>query len=278
VETEEQFRLALKESTFDIIVCDYHLPTFNGGAALMILEALDLDTPFILVSGKFSEEEKDKAFFTKGVSDFVSKDRLTRLRSIVQRELRLSAAYDQTLQSWANALELRDRETKGHSERVVGLTVRLAHKIGVDETEIIHYKRGALLHDIGKMAIPDAILLKPDRLTEDEFAKIKEHPQIAYDLLQPIRFLRKSLDIPYCHHEKFDGSGYPRGLKGSEIPLSARIFAIVDVFDALTSNRPYHLWVSSRVALETIQFQAGRHFDPAIVDEFVRMVNNGGSR
>ncbi|MDR7401196.1 MAG: GAF domain-containing protein [Armatimonadota bacterium] len=186
--------------------------------------------------------------------------------------LDLRLAYETTLEGWSRALDLRDRETEGHTQRVADLTVRLARALGVPEEEIVHIRRGALLHDIGKMGIPDAILLKPGPLTEDEWAVMRRHPDLARQLLWPIAYLRPALDIPYCHHERWDGTGYPRGLRGGEIPLAARIFAVVDVWDALRSDRPYRpAWPAER-ALQYIREQAGRQFDPEVVRAFVQMM------
>jgi PAS domain S-box-containing protein len=183
----------------------------------------------------------------------------------------LTIAYDATLEGWARALDLRDRETEGHSQRVTAMTVCLAHAMGISEAEIVHVRRGALLHDIGKIGIPDAILLKPGPLTDEERAVMCQHPYYAYTMLAPIAYLRPALDIPYCHHEKWDGSGYPRGLKGEEIPLAARIFAVVDVWDALRSDRPYrNAWPEEKV-VSYIEDQAGHHFDPQVVDVFLRL-------
>jgi putative two-component system response regulator len=184
----------------------------------------------------------------------------------------LLAAYDATILGWSNALDLRDKETEGHSQRVTNLSEKLARMMNVSETDLIHMRRGALLHDIGKLGIPDAILLKPAQLTSEEWAIMRKHPQYAYDMIYPIEYLRASLDIPYCHHEKWDGSGYPRGLKGEEIPLAARIFAIMDVWDALTSDRPYRPAWDKEKAMEYIREQSGQHFDPQILELFNGMI------
>ena len=184
----------------------------------------------------------------------------------------LTEAYDTTLEGWSTALDLRDKETEGHTQRVTGMTVRLAERMGVGPGELVQVRRGALLHDIGKMGIPDRILLKPDALTDDEWALMHMHPTYAWQMLKPIAYLERALDIPYCHHEKWDGSGYPRGLKGEEIPLSARIFCIVDVYDALTSDRPYRpAWPHDK-ALEHIRRLSGTHFEPSVVQAFLQMV------
>lgn len=185
----------------------------------------------------------------------------------------LILAYDRTLEGWARALELRDKETEGHSKRVTELTLRLARQLGMKPDELVHVRRGTTLHDIGKMGIPDSILLKTGSLTEEERQIMHQHPLYAYNLLSSIPFLEKALDIPYCHHEKWDGTGYPRGLKGEQIPLPARIFALVDVWDALMSDRPYRpAWPRDR-ALAYLRQQAGLHFDPAVVEAFLEMVN-----
>jgi len=183
----------------------------------------------------------------------------------------LEEAYQATLEGWVSALDMRDKETEGHTQRVTVLTQRLAKTMGVNDDEMVHITRGALLHDIGKMAIPDGILLKPGALTDDERELIKQHPVYAYDMLRRIEFLLPAIDIPYCHHEKWDGSGYPRGLKGEEIPFAARIFPVIDVWDALTSDRPYRKGLPHDEVRERIKADAGKHFDPQVVDAFLQM-------
>ncbi len=183
--------------------------------------------------------------------------------------IEIITAYDATIEGWSRALDLRDKETEGHSQRVTELTVRIANAMGVKEAEQAHIRRGALLHDIGKMGIPDSILLKPGPLNEEEWEIMRRHPVFAYEMLSPIEYLRPALDIPYCHHEKVDGTGYPRGLKGEQIPLSARIFAVVDIFDALSSDRPYRpAWVRERV-LEHLRSLECTHLDPHVVELFL---------
>lgn len=191
-----------------------------------------------------------------------------------QTNLELTLAYDETIAGWSRALDLRDKETEGHTQRVTDSTERLARAIGLRDQEIVHIRRGALLHDIGKMAIPDSILLKPGPLTEAEWDIMRRHPQYAYDLLAPIAYLQPALDIPYCHHEKWDGSGYPRGLKGEQIPIAARIFAVIDVWDALRSDRPYRAaWPDARV-IEHIRMLSGSHFDPRVVTLFSQILQS----
>jgi putative nucleotidyltransferase with HDIG domain len=183
----------------------------------------------------------------------------------------LEKAYQATLEGWVRALDLRDKETEGHTQRVTILTQRLARSMGVDGEALVNITRGALLHDIGKMAIPDGILLKPGQLTDDERTLIQKHPVYAYEMLSPIAFLVPAIDIPYCHHEKWDGSGYPRGLRGKDIPFAARIFPVVDVWDALTSNRPYRKALPQYEVRQRIKNDSGKHFDPVVVDAFMEM-------
>ncbi len=188
--------------------------------------------------------------------------------------LELTMAYDATIEGWSQALELRDEETQGHSRRVMELTLQLAEVLGLPDRQMRDMRRGVLLHDIGKMGIPDAILHKPGPLTADEWGSMRQHPQYAYDMLSPIAYLRNSLDIPYAHHERWDGSGYPRGLRGETIPMAARIFSIVDVYDALMSDRPYRdAWPEAKV-LKYIASQSGKHFDPRVVDAFLKLIRS----
>ena len=202
-------------------------------------------------------------------------DAIANLLERKRAEEHLAEAYDTTLEGWAKALELRDKETEGHSRRVTETTLAVARAMQFDDAELIHIRRGAILHDIGKMGIPDDILRKKGPLTEEERIVVQRHPKTAYDLLKPISYLEKAMMIPYCHHEKWDGSGYPRGLKGEEIPLEARIFAVVDVWDALSSDRPYRkAWPQERVAAYVVA-ESGKHFDPQVVDAFLRMMEKG---
>jgi PAS domain S-box-containing protein len=189
-----------------------------------------------------------------------------------QSNAELNLTFDATLEGWARALELRDFETAGHSNSVVEETLNLSRIMGVSVEDLDNIKRGALLHDIGKMGIPDSILLKPGPLTDEEWVIMRKHPIYAYQLLGGIPFLQHALDIPYCHHEKWDGTGYPRGLKAEEIPLSARIFAVVDVWDALIGPRPYRKegWSEQRIAKYLIE-QSDKHFDPTVVQAFLKL-------
>jgi len=201
-------------------------------------------------------------------------DNTSLLEDLHKSNMELTLAYDTTLEGWSRALDLRDHETEGHTRRVVDMTVRIAQELGLSDEEIIPIRRGALLHDIGKMGTPDNILNKPGPLTDEEWQVMRQHPVLAHELLYPILHLRPALDIPYCHHERWDGSGYPRGLKDEEIPLAARIFSVVDVWDALTSDRPYRKAWSAKKALDYIKGQRGSYFDPAIVDIFLSLIKN----
>ena len=183
----------------------------------------------------------------------------------------LQEAYQATLEGWVQALDMRDKETEGHTQRVTILTERLARTMGVVGVDLLNLTRGALLHDIGKMAIPDGILLKPGKLTDEERMLIQKHPVYAYDMLKRIDFLLPAIDIPYCHHEKWDGSGYPRGLKREEIPFAARIFPVIDVWDALISDRPYRKGIPKDEVREHIKTDSGKHFDPQVVEAFLAL-------
>ena len=196
-----------------------------------------------------------------------------RLRDDLQRSnIDLISAYDATIEGWSRAMDLRDKETEGHTLRVTEMTLDLVRAMNISKSELTHVRRGALLHDIGKLGVPDKILLNPDKLTDEEWKVMHDHPTYAYEMLSSITYLKSSLDIPYCHHEKWDGSGYPRGLKGEQIPLAARIFAIVDVWDAITSDRPYRPAWSKEKAMGYIQEQSGKHFDPEVVGAFLSMM------
>ncbi len=298
VDTEAAFRDALNTFQPLLILSDYSLPSFDGLSALAIARQECPHTPFIFVSGAMGEEIAIETL-KNGATDYVLKNRLSRLVPSVLRALRetkerterrlaelkirhlnselqeahqeLLQSYDTTLEGWSRLLDLRDKGTEGHSIRVRDLTVRFARTLGYNEEQLIHIGRGALLHDIGKMGIPDNILLKPAELTPEEREIMKRHPQYAYNMLSPISFLSPAIEIPYCHHEKWDGTGYPRGLKGEQIPQAARIFSIVDVWDALRSDRPYHKgWPEEKVR-EHIRSLKGTHFDPALADAFLKM-------
>ena len=219
---------------------------------------------------KMSPDEEWYSFLdTFAAQAAIAINKASLFTELQESNIELVKAYDTTIEGWARALDYRDKETEGHSRRVTDLTEVIARVMGINGDELLHIKRGALLHDIGKMGVPDRILHKQDSLDPDERAVIERHPDIAYNLLSPITFLRPTIDVPYCHHEKWDGSGYPRGLKGEEIPLGARIFAVVDVWDALRSDRPYRLAWPEEKTIEYIKSIAGSHFDPKVVDIFI---------
>jgi PAS domain S-box-containing protein/putative nucleotidyltransferase with HDIG domain len=221
----------------------------------------------------FSPDEEWAGFLgTLAGQAAIAIDSATLLADLQRSNLELAQAYDTTLEGWAAALEMRDYETHGHSRRVADLTLRLAEAMGVDVEDLVHLRRGALLHDIGKMGIADAILRKPGSLNEDEWRIMRRHPEMAYELLGSIPFLKRSLEIPYCHHEHWDGSGYPRGLKGEQIPLAARIFTLIDVWDALLSDRPYRAAWTQEKAAAYLHEQSGKLFDPRIVEAFFKLV------
>lgn len=298
VETAATMRAALARQPWDLVISDHSAPQFDSHGALALLTESGLDIPFIIVSGTIGEDAAVRAM-KAGASDYLVKGNLARLTAAIARELteaahrrarraaeqalreheqraalELAEAYEATLEGWARALDLRDRETEGHSRRVTDMTLRLAQRMGVSEAGRVHVRRGCLLHDIGKMGVPDSILLKPSPLTPDEWEIMRRHPTYAYEWLAPIAYLQPALEIPYCHHEKWDGSGYPRGLKGEEIPLSARLFAVIDIWDALRSDRPYRRAWPAEVALQHIVSLAGTHLDPAVVREFVELLKS----
>lgn len=203
----------------------------------------------------------------------IAVDNAILLSNLRRTNFDLRMAYDRTLEGWAKALELRDEETEGHSRRVTETTLRLASMVGIEEEEMIHIRRGAILHDIGKMGIEDSILLKSGPLTPEEWTKMKFHPEFARQLLEPIPYLRKAMDIPYCHHEWWNGEGYPRGIKGEEIPIAARVFSVVDVWDALSHDRPYRkAWAEQKI-IQYIQDLSGRQFDPNVVEKFLLLLS-----
>ena len=186
----------------------------------------------------------------------------------------LREAYERTIEGWVRALDLRDRETEGHTQRVTELTLKVARRLGFSDEDLVHIRRGALLHDMGKMAIPDEILQKPGPLNAAEWEKMHRHPEYAREMLSPIAYLHAALDIPFSHHERWDGSGYPRGLKGTDIPLIARLFAVVDVWDALSTDRPYRKRLPRQEVISYLKEKSGHLFDPELIPVFLSVVES----
>lgn len=282
-----------REHLPDVILLDIMMPDMDGFQVCEVIrtDGMLKEVPVLFVTALEDKEARIRGLEV-GADDFITKPfdiielrtrlrtitRLNRYRTLMKNRSELEMAnrqlleaYDATIQGWASALELRDHETRGHSLRVVEMTLELARQLGVPKHELEHYRRGALLHDIGKIGIPDAILHKTGPLNEAEWEITRQHPVWAYEFLSSVEFLKPALDIPYAHHEKWDGTGYPRGLRGEEIPLAARIFAIVDVWDALISDRPYRRALSEETALAFIRQQSGKHFDPEVVRVFLAM-------
>jgi len=296
LEMAENGTQAIERAKFlqpDVILLDVMMPGMDGFEVCRRIrnDPLVAEIPIIILTALDDRESMITAL-KSGADDFISKPfdryelrarligitRLNRYHKLVQERAKLVeankqllAAYEATIEGWSHAMDLRDRETEGHSRRVAELTVQLAKVYGMSEDELLHIHRGALLHDMGKIGIPDSILHKPDKLTDEEWGIMRKHPQIAYDMLHPIEYLRPALDIPFSHHEKWDGTGYPRGLKGEQIPLPARLFAVVDVWDALKSDRPYRpAWQKEDISAY-MQDQAGKHFDPQAIDLFFQL-------
>jgi putative two-component system response regulator len=278
----------------DIILLDVMMPGMDGfEVCRRIRSEKDIAEIPILILTALDDRESLMNGLDAGADDFITKppdryelrarllgiSRLNRYRKLLEERQNLESihqelllAYDKTIEGWSRAMDLRDKETEGHSRRVTQMTLKLARVFEITEEELSHIQRGALLHDIGKLGVPDSILFKPSSLDEGEWALMCQHPQMAYDMLHPIEYLRPALDIPLYHHEKWDGTGYPHGLKGEQIPLSARLFAIVDVWDALTSDRPYRRAWSREKTLAHIQEQSGKHFDPKVVEVFPKII------
>jgi putative two-component system response regulator len=294
---EEALALADRHQP-DLVLLDVMMPGMDGFEVCRRLRAATrtAEVPILMVTALDDRDSRMRGI-EAGADDFLSKptdrtelrarvrtitrlDRYRRLhderarREMALREAadQLAYAYDATLEGWARALDLRDHETEGHSRRVTELTIKLAARFGIAGEQLQQIRRGALLHDIGKIGIPDAILLKPGKLDPEEWEIMKRHPIYGRDLLAPIEFLQGALEIPFCHHERWDGSGYPQGLIGEAIPLAARIFAVVDVWDAITSDRPYHKAAPPEEAMAYLRSETGRHFDPMVVAAFEAMM------
>ncbi len=246
----------------------YAVPLIVKGEVKGVLELLHR-APLVL------DPEQQEFLEALASQAAIAIDNATLFDDIQRSHVDLMLAYDATLEGWARALDLRDRVTERHTERVTEITVNIARAMGVREEDIIHIRRGALLHDIGKIGIPDSILLKEGPLTEEERAVMRRHPVLAFEMLRHIAYLKPALDIPYCHHERWDGTGYPRGLAGEQIPLAARIFALADIWDAVFSaDRPYRRALSRSEACEHIRSLAGNQLDPKVVDTFLKLQNH----
>lgn len=254
----------LKDEGF---VTYYGVPLISKGEVKGVLEIFNR-------SPLYPNEEWLDFLETLASQAGIAIENTTLFNNLQTANLELSLAYDRTIEGWSRALELRDYETEGHTQRVTEMTLKLAERLGIKDKDLAHIRRGCILHDIGKMSISDIIFKKSEPLSKEEWEEMRRHPIIAHQLLSPIPYLRRALDIPYCHHERWDGEGYPRGLKGEQIPIAARIFAVVDVWDALQSDRPYRAAWSQEKAREYIREQAGAHFDPAVVDEFFKMIDS----
>ena len=256
------------KNLIDMKVKDYHaVPLETRGRILGVLETSD-------TMQIHRDSEWNDFLQTLAAQASLAIDVALMIDNLRESNRKIAKAYDQTLEVLAGTLEMRDMDTEEHSRRVTDLTVQLAKKMEVTEEELESIYRGALLHDIGKISIPDSVLLKKGPLTEEEWRIMRTHPVTAYEVLSQVEYLRPSLDIPYCHHERWDGSGYPRGLKGEEIPLAARIFAVVDVYDALTSDRPYRKAWSKEKTIEYLLENSGSQFDRHVVKEFLEILES----
>jgi len=296
------------EDPVHLILSDIEMPVENGLALLKKVKAHDDELDVVMVTGVIDASTAIKSI-RQGASDYVTKPfNLEEVQIVVERTIEkrrlilenrahqkhlevlvaqrtqqvlekkreverlyedLQESYESTLQALITALDFRDNETQGHSHRVVEYAVQVAERLNVKEPELSWIRRGAILHDVGKIGVSDAILRKPGKLDSDEWEEMRRHPEMGYHMLKRIRFLAPALDIVYCHQERFDGSGYPRQLKGDRIPLGARIFSVVDTFDAMTSDRPYRAALSIDTAREEIKNWSGRQFDPAVADAFL---------
>lgn len=274
----------------DVVLLDVMMPDLNGFEVCQRIRAdpLIAEVPIVLVTA-LDDRDSRLAGLSAGADDFLSKPfdraevrarvgtiaRLNRYRKLQTAGQAVLDSYELTLEGWVKALDLRDKETEGHAHRVTTATVRLVERLGTTGEALTHVRRGALLHDIGKIAIPDAILHKPGPLSPGEWIIMRKHPIYAFEMVGDIPFLRPATTIPYCHHEKFDGTGYPQGLRGEEVPYEARAFAVVDVWDALLHDRPYRRALPRDEVVGMLKDLSGTHFDPGMAEAFLDMERAG---
>lgn len=244
------FILLLCNEEWDIIVCTYHYQDVMAKDIVEVLDEFASAIPVIVIS----------------------ETQISHIVPVIKRELMAIKNHEELVHSWGKAVEIKDANTSGHTIRVTKMAVDLAKEMKLCWPDIINIKLGAYLHDVGKIMIPDHILLKKGKLTKNETKQMQGHPAYAYQILRSIPFLKKAIEIPYCHHEHWDGSGYPRGLSGLDIPLSARIFSVVDGFDAMTSTRPYRGPLSIEFTLTFIYMNANQLYDPGVVTTFIDMM------
>ncbi len=287
------------EGDVQLVLSDIHMPGESGLDLLRRIKARDADVDVIIVTGVVDVDTAIEAI-RNGASDYVTKPfNIEEVRIVVERTLEkrrlvrenrayqqhleekvaertreLQDSYESTLQALVTALDFRDNETQGHSYRVVEYALLVARGMGVREPELSWIRRGAILHDVGKIGVPDAVLRKPGKLNPQEWDEMRKHPEMGFRMLQHIKFLEPALDIVLCHQERWDGSGYPRGLQGERIPLGARIFAVVDTFDAMTSDRPYRPALSITDARAEIDRFAGIQFDPGCARAFLSIADD----
>lgn len=282
----------------DVILLDVMMPGITGFEVCRQMRMTPgLEEVVILMVTALDDQDSRLMGLRAGADDFLNKPfdhyeiqariqtitRLNRYRRLMEQRKELEKlhqdllnSYEKTIEGWVNALDLRDKETEGHTQRVCQMSVEFARELGVREEQLTQVRMGALLHDIGKLGVPDAILFKKGKLNKQEWETMRKHPVYAYEWLAPISYLKDAIVIPHCHHEKWDGSGYPRGLRGEEIPLYARLFAIIDVWDALSSKRVYRDAMPMEEVMAYIKQQAGSHFDPQLVEKFIGMLKAKG--
>lgn len=285
VEAEEEISRALDSESWNLVVID-NLVAVTAGKVVKLLEDRQIETPYLIMYESLIEVSAAEILGASGADLYLTKTKMNAVGKTIllemgkagarmKKRIELEREVEGLLKAFGRALELRDHETQGHTERVTSLSLKFARVLKVDKKMLINIYQGSLAHDLGKLGIPDAILLKDGKLTEEEWVAMRTHPTLALHLLEGIDTLKGAIAIPYCHHEKYDGTGYPRGLRDMDIPFEARIFSIVDVYDAVTSNRPYRLAWTKEAALEYIMSERGKAFDPGIVLQFVNMMKEG---